>query len=50
MSFEIIVLPVKHLISSSTGGARRALVTILKLLVIFERVPVHNALKWSKMG
>ena len=28
----------------------RALARILKLLVIFERVPVQNGLKWFKMG
>ena len=27
----------------------RALATILKLPVIFERVPIRNGLEWSKM-
>ena len=30
--------------------AHRALARILKLPIFFERAPIQNGLKWSKMG
>ena len=39
-----------HSVRNNRMHSCRALVRILKLPVIFERVPVQNGLKWFKMG